>query len=195
MTSTPVPDEAFWNDLYGDKPRWSGDPNPHLVSVADTLAPGRALDIGSGEGGDSLWLAGRGWEVTGVELSAVALTRALAEPIPAGGSVDWVHADALLWQPEPAAYSLVSSQYSHFPPAEMSRLLAMMTSAVAPGGTLVVVGHEAHDHGNLGPEFFFTAAGLAEQLGDGWTITQSGLLPHPRRHGSDEVLVAVRSVI
>lgn len=197
MTSSPVPDEAFWNDLYGDRPRWSGNPNPHLVSTATGLTPGRALDIGSGEGGDSIWLAQQGWDVTALELSSVALTRArtAAESAPGLRPVEWLHADALTWRPSGADFDLVSSQYSHFPPAEMSTLLATMAAATRSGGTLVVVGHEAHEHAMIGPEFFFAAADLAVQLGEGWTIAQAGLLPHPVREGRDEVLVAVRVAV
>jgi 2-polyprenyl-3-methyl-5-hydroxy-6-metoxy-1,4-benzoquinol methylase len=59
----------FWDERYGDKPIWSGDPNSQLVHYAADLPPGAALDAGSGEGGDALRLAARGWTVTGADIS------------------------------------------------------------------------------------------------------------------------------
>ncbi|MBP9051936.1 MAG: class I SAM-dependent methyltransferase, partial [Ilumatobacteraceae bacterium] len=72
--------EEFWDARYRSAPAiWSGNPNPHLVADAGDLTPGRALDIGAGEGADAIWLAQRGWTVTAVDISGVALQRARAE--------------------------------------------------------------------------------------------------------------------
>ena len=71
--------EEFWDARYRSAPAiWSGNPNPHLVADAGDLTPGRALDIGAGEGADAIWLAQRGWTVTAVDISGVALQRARA---------------------------------------------------------------------------------------------------------------------
>src|SRR3954453_9333207 len=76
-TVTEIRDEAYWDRKYRAGHRsWSGEPNPQLVALGTDLAAGRALDAGCGEGADALWLAGRGWRVTGVDVSAVALARA-----------------------------------------------------------------------------------------------------------------------
>jgi SAM-dependent methyltransferase len=147
-------DQPFWDDLYSASDRiWSGRPNPHLVTEATGITPGRALDIGSGEGGDAVWLASEGWSVTAVDLSEVALGRARAhaqdpaqtDPTTAA-RITWEHRDVLAWAPEPSSFDLVSSQYSHFPTADMHALVERLAAAVAPGGHLLVVGHEDHGH-------------------------------------------------
>ena len=118
--------EAFWNERYScTDALWSGNPNRYLVREASGLPPGTALDVGCGEGADVLWLAGRGWRVTGVNLSTVALGRAARHAAEAGpgiaARVDWVHADLIGWDPGAARYDLVSSQYIHLPPRERAR--------------------------------------------------------------------------
>ena len=78
-------DQAFWDSLYEARPEiWSGNPNHGLVVEVDTLVPGLALDVGAGEGADAIWLAGRGWRVTAVDISAVALARAASRARRAG---------------------------------------------------------------------------------------------------------------
>ena len=69
--------QEFWDDRYRERSRiWSGNPNRQLVAIAGDLPPGRALDVGCGEGADAVWLASRGWTVLGVDVSEVALERA-----------------------------------------------------------------------------------------------------------------------
>jgi SAM-dependent methyltransferase len=137
----------FWEDLYQQRDRiWSGRANHALVVVAETLAPGRALDLGSGEGGDSMWLAERGWQVTGIDISETALARAAAEARSRGlpeGRITWLQRDLSEWQPE-GEFDLVSACFLHSPvefPRE--RVLRRAAGAVAPGGALLVVGHAA----------------------------------------------------
>ena len=91
-------DEAFWDGRYRSVGSvWSGRPNPHLVAEVAGLVPGTALDVGCGEGADAVWLATRGWRVTAVDISTVALERGTARAVEAGGGVaqriDWRHAD------------------------------------------------------------------------------------------------------
>ena len=158
-------DEASWEERYGAAPAlWSGRPNPQLVAEAAGLPPGRALDAGSGEGGDALWLAGRGWRVTAVDFSTVALARAAAAADRLGVEVDWVHADLTRWTPPPATFDLVSAQYFHLPPHDRDPAFARLAAAVAPGGSLLVVGHRPSELHTGVPEMFFAAAQVAATL-------------------------------
>lgn len=199
-------DQAFWDARYSERQQiWSGNANPHLVRTVAALDPGVALDIGSGEGGDAIWLAEQGWRVTATDLSVVALERGAAlaaeRAADAAPRIEWRQADVLSWAPEAGAYDLVTSQYSHFPSEQMDPLVRRLAAAVAVGGTLHIVGHEAHDHSPMGPEYFYTGEHLASLLitGDGsdvsapaWEIVEAGLAAHPTREGSDSVLTARR---
>src|SRR5690606_3611314 len=108
---------AEWDARYAetDGPRWSGRPNGRLVAEVAGLPAGRALDVGCGEGADAVWLAQRGWQVTAVDVSQVALERAREAGERAGVTVEWVHADALAAPPPPRSFDLVSLQYPALP--------------------------------------------------------------------------------
>ena len=140
--------QEFWDERYVSSQRiWSGDPNPQLVTHATELEPGTALDVGSGEGADAIWLADRGWRVTGVDVSQVALDRAArhAREAGRGDQVTWQRVDVFAWAQQPTGYDLVSAQFLHVPRAERPGLLRRLARAVRPGGTLVVVGHHPDD--------------------------------------------------
>jgi SAM-dependent methyltransferase len=173
-------DEAFWNARYAEKKRiWSGRPNPQLVAEAEGLAPGTALDVGCGEGADALWLAARGWEVTGVDISVVALARAAEheqeqrEDQDSRPRVRWEHQDLTSWAPPSDSFDLVTAQYMHLPTAEREPLFRNLARAVAPGGTLLIVGHHPSDLQSEAPrpdlpDLYFTAEDIADMLDDGW---------------------------
>lgn len=140
----------FWDERYRSAPAvWSGEPNPQLVAEAADLPPGRALDVGSGEGADAVWLAERGWRVLAVDISRVALERSAEIAQQAGAElaarIEWRHADVLVWTPEPGAFDLVSAQFMQQPAAVRDPLFRGLAAAVAPGGTLLVVGHHPSD--------------------------------------------------
>lgn len=133
----------LWDDMYRSRPRvWSGRPNPQLVAEAAGLTPGTALDLGCGEGADALWLAERGWTVTAVDVSAVALERAAghAAESEVGHRVTWLQRDLETWQPE-TTFDLVSAQFLHSTEMPWQRSHRIAADAVRPGGTLLVVGH------------------------------------------------------
>ncbi len=169
-------DEVSWEERYRTAPAlWSGRANPQLVAEAAGLPPGRALDAGSGEGGDALWLAGRGWQVSAVDFSTVALARAAAQAERLGpevaGRVDWVHADLTRWTPPTAAFDLVSAQYLHLPASDRDPVLARLAAAVAPGGSLLVVGHRPSELHTGMPEMFFSAQQVAATLDpEAWDV-------------------------
>jgi SAM-dependent methyltransferase len=167
--------QEFWDERYRGRDRlWSGRPNSQLVEQAGTLAPGRALDVGCGEGADAIWLAERGWTVTGVDVSPLGLTRAAAnaaEADPAiAARIEWLQVDLFSEDFEPfGAYELVNSQYLHLPSQVRDRALGRLAAAVSPGGSLLLVSHHPSDleipglRRNL-PGLFYAASELAAQL-------------------------------
>jgi cyclopropane fatty-acyl-phospholipid synthase-like methyltransferase len=167
-------DEAFWDQRYQSSSKvWSGRANPQLVAEAAHLPPGVALEVGCGEGADAIWLAERGWRVTAVDLSNVALERAAAHAHQASTDVSqritWQHADLTQWVPDAASYDLVSAQFIHLPKDQREVLHRRLAEAVAPGGTLLVVGHHTADLGTTilrppVPGLFFTASDVATLL-------------------------------
>lgn len=135
---------TFWEDRYrGQSQTWSGRPNAALVREVAGLEPGRALDLGSGEGGDAIWLAQQGWTVTAADISpsALALGARNSEVAGVGERIRWVEVDLAGWQPS-GSYDLVSAQFLHSP-VELPReeILRRAATAVAPDGLLLVVGH------------------------------------------------------
>jgi thioredoxin reductase/trans-aconitate methyltransferase len=167
-------EEAAWEERYrAHSAVWSGRPNPQLVAEATELTPGRALDVGSGEGADAVWLAEQGWRVTAVDISTTALERAAAHAAAAGaqvaGRIDWTHADLRDRAPAEGGYDLVSSQFMHLPGEARRELFARLASAVAPGGTLLIVGHHPSDlrttaHRMHFPDMMFTGEEVAASL-------------------------------
>lgn len=140
----------FWNERYASAPAiWSGQPNPQLVAEASRLSPGRALDVGAGEGADAIWLAEQGWAVTAVDISGVALTRAAEHARAAGDDVasriTFEERDFTSWSPPAGSFDLVSAQFVHVPPARRDALNGALAAAVAPGGVLLIVGHHPLD--------------------------------------------------
>ncbi len=141
----PAPDPAtFWENRYSESDRsWSGRVNAALEREVADLVPGTALDLGSGEGGDALWLAQNGWTVTAVDIAPTALARgqAAAEAAGLGDRIHWIAADLAAWQPE-GPFDLVTAHFLQSP-VELPRevILRRAAATVAPGGVLLVVGH------------------------------------------------------
>lgn len=185
-----VMDEAFLNERYrASSALWSGLPNPQLVTEAADLVPGAALDVGCGEGADAIWLAGRGWRVTAVDLSTVALERSSAHATDAGAEVaeriDWLHADITRWMPAAATYDLVSAHFMHLAKDPREALFGRLAGSVSPGGTLLIVGHHPSDLQTTvprppGPELFFTASDVASMLEPNeWDVSVSEARSRP----------------
>ncbi|MDF5753873.1 class I SAM-dependent methyltransferase [Spongiactinospora sp. TRM90649] len=198
-------DAQFWEDKYrAQEQLFSGDPNGVLVAEVTGLAPGQALDVGCGEGGDALWLAGRGWQVTAVDISPTALARAAAAATEPAGRVSWARADLTATPPPAGSFDLVSVQYFPLPRRPDHGPLRGLLSAVAPGGTLLVVGHDLAD---LPPDLpfdpgdYYQPADIAALLGDDWTVlvneTRPRVVPAPpgTHHTHDTVLRALRAKV
>jgi SAM-dependent methyltransferase len=158
----PAYDRDFWERLWSTTLSERADQlahrpaNGHLTSEIGGLKPGLALDAGCGHGSDSLWLAAQGWQVTAVDFSAAALAQGRSTAEAAGpdvaGRIDWVEADLGTWTPEPGRFDLVVSLYVHIA-GSVEEMIRRMAAAVAPGGTLLLVGHGPIDPatGNLTP--------------------------------------------
>jgi SAM-dependent methyltransferase len=186
--SSEQTDQVFWDARYrSHHALWSGTPNRYLGDEAGELTPGRALDVGSGEGADAIWLAERGWEVTGIDISVVALERAADYAAKAGseiaGRIEWVQGDLATWRPPARHYDLVSSHYLHLPSAPRQVLFHALAEAVAAGGTLLIVGHHPSDLETTmprpkAPDLFFTGDDVAALLAPGdWDIVTNAAVP------------------
>lgn len=164
-------EQAAWDQRYsGPGLVWGAGPNRFVAEELTALPPGRAIDLGTGEGRNAIWLAERGWLVTAVDFSAGGLARADRLAAERGISVNWVQADLLDWQPEPDGYDLVLIAYLHLPSAELTRVFRAAAAAVAPGGTLLAVGHDreniARGHGGpQDPDRLYTPAAVTAELG------------------------------
>ena len=140
-------DRDYWEERYGAPGfTWTGNPNAVLVEETVSLTPGRALDIGSGEGGDAIWLASNGWHVTGVDISQNALDKAAERAGEAGVDVTWELHDLLDWAPTPKSFELVTAHFMHLAEPERGVLFRSLAAAVAPGGSLLIVGHDVTGH-------------------------------------------------
>ena len=148
-------DSAGWDARYRASDLvWGGEPNRFVADEFTGTPPGRALDLGAGEGRNAIWLAGLGWRVTAVDFSAVAVDRARRLAHEQGVTVDWVVADLRDYQPAPGVFDGVIVAYLHLPPADLSIVLGRAAQALAPGGRILVVGHDVTniDEGVGGPQ-------------------------------------------
>jgi SAM-dependent methyltransferase len=170
-------DDTEWDGRYASAEQlWSGQPNAALVVEVAALEPGRALDVGCGEGADAIWLASQGWQVTGLDVSEVALQRAEAAAGKAGVHVEWIRAGLLNAPLAPAGFDLVTAAYPALlrtPTGEAERALL---AAVAAGGHLLVVHHadidvEAAKARGFDPADFVSPRDVSGLLGEGWHFT------------------------
>ena len=168
--------EAFWDERYaGSEEVWSGRPNSSLVAEVTGLAPGRALDVGCGEGADAVWLAGQGWRVTALDVSRVALERAEVAADAAGVEVHWIHAGLEDADLGPDRFDLVSAQYPALASTPAHRAEHLLIDAVAPGGHLLVVHHvdmvhRSAEDGGVDPRDFVRPMDVADLLDDTWEV-------------------------
>ena len=173
---------AEWDARYRERDgaMWSGRPNGRLVAEVDGLTPGTALDVGCGEGADAIWLAQRGWTVTAIDVSDVAVGRARAAAERVGVAVEWVCGDALRVALPAGAFDLVSLQYPALPKGPVQSLLG----TVRPGGLLLAVYHDLDDEHRehmksrgVDPADYVGADDLLGLLGEEFTVERHVVEP------------------
>jgi SAM-dependent methyltransferase len=197
---------AEWDARYSedDDAKWSGRPNGRLRAEVAGLRPGRALDVGCGEGADAIWLARSGWTVTAIDVSDVALTRAREAADLVGAVVEWVRGDALQAPLPAGSFDLLSMQYPALPKAAGEAAVRKLLDTVRPGGLLLAVYHDLSDEHRehmksqgVDPADYVDADDLRRLLGDEFTVelhvVQPRIDPPPgHRHIADVVLRARR---
>lgn len=181
-------EQPAWEERYSGDRIWSGKVNAQLEAEVADLAPGRALDVGCGEGGDALWLAERGWQVTASDFADAALAR-VADHAAEAGLADRVatrRIDVRTFEPDGETWDLVTSHFVHLPDGGMVDVVRRLAGAVAPGGTLLVVGHAPSDihtglrHGHH--SFMHTADQLLPALDDSWEVEVCESRPRTQAH-------------
>ncbi|MFG1941892.1 class I SAM-dependent methyltransferase [Nonomuraea sp. NPDC048826] len=184
-------DQTYWDEHYdGHAPVAAGPPNPYLRAAALDRAPGTALDAGCGEGAEAIWLATHGWRVTAVDIAETALRRARGHAAASGvtAGIDWIQADLTTWIPAEEHFDLVCSHYVH-PAAAPGDLFRRLAAAVAPGGTLLLVGHHPSDHHTAAvPAAHVEIGQLAAVLDPGrWDIAVAEDRARVMSHGGREI--------
>jgi SAM-dependent methyltransferase len=196
-------DADGWDRRYaGADLIWSAGPNRFVEEELADRPPGRVLDLASGEGRNALWLAALGWRATAVDFSAVAVAKGRARAEELGLRVEWVVADVIDgYRPPPGSFDVVLIAYLHLPPEQTAAVLRTAAGAVAPGGFLLVVGHDLTNlsegtGGPQDPERLYSPELITGQL-DGWRIERAERARRPVETDSgtvDAIDTVVRAV-
>lgn len=189
-------DAEAWDERYRETEMlWSAGPNIWVERRLAGTEPGRGLDLASGEGRNAIWLAERGWEMTAVDFSAVAIERGRS----LSDDVEFIEADVLTWEPEASGgdldensnvstdrsrgFDLVLIAYLQLEAEPLSDIVRKATTWVAPGGELFMVGHDISnlDEGVGGPqvaEILWDLDLMLEWLGD-LGVIEGGIVKRP----------------
>ncbi|PKQ31472.1 MAG: class I SAM-dependent methyltransferase [Actinobacteria bacterium HGW-Actinobacteria-2] len=168
-------DSATWNERYAATELvWSSEPNQFVVETCAGLRPGRALDLGAGEGRNAVWLAGRGWTVTAVDFAENAVSRITARSAMEALKITATVADAVSYQPPAGSLELALLCYLQLPLAQLRKAITHVAAGLVAGGRLVVIAHDASNlqHGYGGPRdpnMLTTATQVAQAM------TEAGL--------------------
>ena len=190
---------ALWDERHAARePIESPEPDPTLVDEIGALRPGRALDLGAGDGRNAIWLASHGWQVTAVDFSQVALDRGRALATTRGVHVEWQLADLLEWSPDAGRFDLVTLFFIHLPPHERRGVYARAARAVAHGGTLLVVGHDRTNiadgvGGPQDPDVLITPGEVAAELA-GFRVDRADVARRGAPDGRGPLDAIVRAV-
>ena len=152
-----------WKSAYEgvrpeDLPWFSPAPDAELSATLDRLglAPGAALDLGSGPGIHAIALAKRGWKVTAVDISPGAIRMASRLASEAGVKIDFRTMDVLSIQPRLNSFDLVHDRgFLHtLDPSEWSRWTALVATALRPGGIVIAKEFTYNPKRHFGPRGF-----------------------------------------
>jgi len=172
-------DSTDWDERYRSSDQlWSVTPNLFVADRLADVAPGRGLDLASGEGRNAIWLAERGWAMTAVDFSEVASSRAAAQ----SDLVEFVVADVRDWEPD-GRFDLVLIAYLHLMPPDFEKVIRTSRKWLAPGGELFLIGHDVSniEHGHGGPqvpEILWSVPDLLTWL-DGMTVIEAQVVRRP----------------
>ena len=163
---------ASWNERYAAAELvWSSEPNQFVVQACSGLRPGRALDLGAGEGRNAVWLAGVGWTVTAVDFAENAVSRITARAAMENLKITAIVADAVSYRPEPGSLELGLLCYLQLPLGQLRKAISQVAAGLVEGGRLVVIAHDASNL-NLGyggprdPNLLTSAAQVSEAMLD-----------------------------
>lgn len=138
-----APDEReFWDEIWSGTDDIGSGSDELLAAYVESLTPGRALELGCGSGRNAVWLAQKGWQVTAVDFSTAAVAKVKQLSQQAGVTVHAETADAASYRPN-GHFDLITSFYIQLPTSERRRMLATASDALAPGGSLLFVSHDA----------------------------------------------------
>ena len=172
LTTTSEPSRERWDRRWaGERAHAGTAPSDFLIAEVAELRPGTTLDLACGAGRNAVWLAEHGWRVTAVDFSGVALGMARTLAAERRVEVEWIEADVVAWTPPARAYDLVCVCYLQLPANERRTALAHAASAVRPGGTLLVLGHDLLNltegwGGPTQPDVLFTPDDVVAEIGD-----------------------------
>jgi len=193
-------DRHEWNERYREKGlQGHSSANRFLVEIATGLSPGTAYDLAGGEGHNAVWLAEHGWRVTVVDWSEVALEKGRRLASESVVDVDFEEADLLEWRPVELR-DLVAVVYLQIPPRERQAAWCTAVDALAPGGTLAIIGHDSSNltdgvGGPQSPDVLYTADEVVEVIGDRVEILRAEVVHRPVDLEDGTVAMAVDNVV
>lgn len=189
-----------WNRRYHEKELlWTAQPNRFLVEIVSPLSPGSAYDLAGGEGRNAVWLAERGWRVTVVDWSSVALEKGRALAAQRGVAVHFEEADLLDWTPAEHR-DLVAMIYLQMPPRERHAAWRTALEATSPGGTLTIVGHDSANltegcGGPQNPDVLYTADEVVDVIGERVEVVRAERVLRPVDLEDGTTAMAIDNVV
>ena len=196
-------ERADWDERHRTEDRLSTrEPNRFVVGAVGRLEPGTVLVLAAGQGRNAVWLAEQGWRVTAVDYSGVALEKAAGFAADHGVELALDRADLFEWEPS-AEYDLVTLVYFQVPMPDRHDVWRKAAAAVAPGGHLLLVGHDSRnlEEGYGGPshgEVLYTASEASRVLGESLEVVRSETVVRPvevedgTRYAIDNLVMARR---